>query len=447
MVSRSASTTRSTSRRRPVQPANVALEEAEEGGVGAADRAVPVDRGDGDRRVVEEAGETDFGGPQRLRPFLARAPVEDNGAGRARGAARSDRDAVEKPHRQALAATLDEIEVDRLGAIVAALGNHAGEQGHAFAPDQIAKRQRPRLEVREVDAKPIREGGVEVDDAAIRLGREEAGGSVVEIVDGVLEFLEHRLLLRPLAADVGDSPGRARTRAAWSRHRPRPDSVPAGAAAARSGKGLRQADLLLGRPAVAHRLRNPVDRLGGLGISGKEPLDGADFAIAVRSRQLGIGMVGVEDLAGPVGEHHPFAEGVEIAAGDVHPRLPPADADQAEREQKQHRHADDGEHGEQAEHQRLHAIALDEDEADRHTDQAEGEDDQAPGATDAVRPVAGQVEPWRFVDPIVHPGTFISHHGDTRPPNPRKSKNGTFGSQPRRSAIRPLADPVLISRE
>ena len=148
-------------------------------------------------------------------------------------------------------------------------------------------------------------------------------------------------------------------------------------------------------------------------------------------------MVGVENLARAVGEHHPFAEGVEIAAGDVHPRLPPADADQAEREQKQHRHADDGEHCEEAEHQRLHAIALDQDEADRHTDQAEGEDDQAPGASDAVRPVAGRVEAVALHRPDRSSRHFISHKAIPGRPPPEIQER-TFGSQPRQSAIRPF---------
>ena len=158
-------------------------------------------------------------------------------------------------------------------------------------------------------------------------------------------------------------------------------------------------------------------------------------------------MIGVENVAGVIDEHHALAKGVEIAAGDVDPRLPAADANQAEREQKQHRHADDGEHGEEAEHQRLHALALDEHEADRHTDQAEGEDDQASGAADAVWPVAGQVEPWGFVDPLVHPGpsspiwAVIDRRASGSPGIARS------GRAAGRSATPPLAGPVLISRE
>ena len=238
----------------PSRPAGEGpLEQAEEGGVGAADRAVPVDGGDGDRRVVEEAGEADLGSTQRLRPLLARAAVEDDGAGRARRAVGGDRNAVEKPHRQALAAPLDEVEVDGLGAVVAALGEHAGKQRHALAADQIAERQRPRLELGDVDAEPLGQGGVEVDDPPVRLGREEAGGRMVEVVDGVLELLEHRLLLGPLAGDVGDGPGRDRARPGRCRNRPRPDPVPAGAAAARTGKRRGQPDFLFGRPCPRAR--------------------------------------------------------------------------------------------------------------------------------------------------------------------------------------------------
>ena len=57
----------------------------------------------------------------------------------------------------------------------------------------------PGLEAGEVDAEPLGERRVEIDDAAVRLGREEAGRRVVEIVDRVLQLLEDGLLLRPLA--------------------------------------------------------------------------------------------------------------------------------------------------------------------------------------------------------------------------------------------------------
>ena len=93
---------------------------AQEGRVGAPDAAAAVDRRDRDRRVVEEAGEADLGGAERLGDVLAGAAVEDQRAGRAGRAVGGDRHAVEKPDRQALAVPLDEVEVDDLGAVAPA---------------------------------------------------------------------------------------------------------------------------------------------------------------------------------------------------------------------------------------------------------------------------------------------------------------------------------------
>ena len=73
------------------------------------------------------------------------------------------------------------------------------EERDAVAAHDIGERQRARLEAGEVDAEPFGERRVEIDDAPVRLGREEAGRRVVEIVDGVLQLLEDGLLLRPLA--------------------------------------------------------------------------------------------------------------------------------------------------------------------------------------------------------------------------------------------------------
>lgn len=46
------------------------------------------------------------------------------------------------------------------------------------------------MELGEVDAKPFGERGVEIDDLALAAGGEETGRRMVEIVDGVLQFLE-----------------------------------------------------------------------------------------------------------------------------------------------------------------------------------------------------------------------------------------------------------------
>jgi hypothetical protein len=58
----------------------------------------------------------------------------------------------------------------------------------------------------EIVVEPRRQGGVEIDDVAIRIDREEAGGSMVEIVDGVLQLLEDIFLAFAIPRYVVDRP-------------------------------------------------------------------------------------------------------------------------------------------------------------------------------------------------------------------------------------------------
>ena len=162
--------------------------------------------------------------------------------------------AVEKPDRQALAVPLDEVEVDDLGAVAPPLGGRRRRAAPRRRRATIsARRERPGLEAGEVDAEPFGERGVEVDDAAVRLGREEAGRRVVEIVDGVLQLLEDASPAAPARAlmsatvqavsafaPVGAGSGRARMR--YQR-----TARPVRVAAAPAPGASRQAHLLLGR--------------------------------------------------------------------------------------------------------------------------------------------------------------------------------------------------------
>ena len=141
--------------------------------------ALPVDRGDGHRRVVEEAGEAHLGGAQRLRAVLAGRAVEDERARRHRGApsARDRRRGGEAAPAGAAPFRLTQVEVDRLGAVVAALAAHAGKQ-RALSPRTMSReRQRPRLELGEVDAEPFGERRVEVDDAPAGSAEKKPAGA------------------------------------------------------------------------------------------------------------------------------------------------------------------------------------------------------------------------------------------------------------------------------
>ena len=65
---------------------------------------------------------------------------------------------------------------------------------------------RARLELREIDAQPVGKRRVDVEDLALPAGGEETGRRMIEIVDGVLQFLEEALLIVALGGDVGDLP-------------------------------------------------------------------------------------------------------------------------------------------------------------------------------------------------------------------------------------------------
>ena len=84
-----------------------------------------------------------------------------------------------------------------------------------------------RRKTRQIDAEPFGERGVDVGDAAVGVGREEAGRRVVEMVDRLLQVEEEAFLLGALARDVGDLPGGQRLPLARHVERAGPQPVPA----------------------------------------------------------------------------------------------------------------------------------------------------------------------------------------------------------------------------
>ncbi len=110
----------------------VGAEHAHEGGIGGADDAVRIDRGDGDGRGMEQPGESELGGARLLR--FARSAREDQDMGQIAAA----RQPVQDAHGQVGAVGLDQIDVEmargalRLGA--AGTGNQRGAvMGHDLA--------------------------------------------------------------------------------------------------------------------------------------------------------------------------------------------------------------------------------------------------------------------------------------------------------------------------
>jgi hypothetical protein len=63
-----------------------------------------------------------------------------------------------------------------LGFHVPGLAGDRREQRRAVADDDVGKLQPARADLREVIVEPARQRGVEVDDVAMAVDREEAGG-------------------------------------------------------------------------------------------------------------------------------------------------------------------------------------------------------------------------------------------------------------------------------
>jgi hypothetical protein len=95
---------------------------------------------------------------------------------------------------------------------------------------------------------------------------QEARGRVIEIVDGVLELLEHVLLALALLRDLGDAPDRQIALG------PNPHPVPGKLAAA--ARGRREPDLLASGATLPGGLCEAIGGFRDLGRAGEEPLDG-----------------------------------------------------------------------------------------------------------------------------------------------------------------------------
>ena len=112
-------------------------------------------------------------------------------------------------------------------------GGRRDEAAGGIAGHDVGEAQAARAELGQIEVEPAGERRVHVDDLADGIDREEAGRRMVEIVDGVLQFLEDVLLALAIARDVGDGPerrspvGRAtdRTRTRYQPKRARPPAA------------------------------------------------------------------------------------------------------------------------------------------------------------------------------------------------------------------------------
>ena len=359
-------------------------EQPGEGGVGPGDPPAPVERRDGDRRVVEEPGEPHLGGALRLVGLGPGRAVDHEGPRGAGLAVLAEGDSVVEPHRQGVAVAAAEVEVEPVGAHLARQAGGAHEDIRLRG--DLGEMRAAGADAGEVVAEPGRERGVHVDDGAGRIDRQEARRGVVEVVDRVLEFLEDVLLALALGGDVGHGPERGRP--ARTRQRPDRDPVPPeGTLAGRGPERRRHPDLLGMGPGIARGLRQAVDRLGDLRGADQDALHRHEVGEGVAAGDPQIGLVGVDQPAAVLDDQLPVGRGVDDALGDVVPGGAAAELERPDGQREQEEHARHGQQRQQPHDERLGLLVGHEGQADGGPDQQSGEHEQQPDPARLLRPV------------------------------------------------------------
>ena len=177
----------------------------------------------------------------------------------------------------------------------------------------------------------------------LRLGRKEAGRRMVEIVDGVLQFLEDVLVALELARHVGERPDRHAGFALAVAERAHAHAQPAaGLAAVRA-----DAHLLLQPPALARRLEQAIDRFRHAGIADEGALDRPHVLGVGRADQFEIGGIGIDHAAARVGDQDALGRGIDHRLDQRAAAVPAGTPQDAGGEREHQEHADHGQDGEQ----------------------------------------------------------------------------------------------------
>ena len=355
-------------------------EDAPERRVGADDAALAVERRDGERRVVEEPREANFGGAQGLLALGAAAAVENQRPRFAELAIGEPRRPMEQPDRHDGAVAPHEVDVDHLGAEIAPCPAAAHQEARAIATHEIGQRQIVGRELREVVAEPIGERRVDVLHAAIGIGREEPRGCVVEIVDRPLQLDERAVLPLAVAGDVLDRPENLRTAALNLRQRAHADTIPVRPRRPRrrAAEPTHQPDVLDHRPPVPRRTRQPVNRLARLGLPGKEPRHADRHAVAEAAGKLAVLRVDVRDLALAIRDHRAIRQAVDDGARQGPRLLARREAEESRRKRKETEDADHREDAEDQQHDVRRDLARERREHHRDDDEEARERNDAP---------------------------------------------------------------------
>ena len=200
--------------------------------------------------------------------LVARA-ADHQRARRAGHAVGAECELVIEPHRHGLAAAHPQVDVEHFGLDFARHRHDRGQQRGAVAGDDVGQLQPARADLGEVVIEPVRQRGVDIDELAGGIDREEAARRVIEIFDRVLQFLEHVLLALAVAGDVGNRPHRI-FRLALALRRA---AGPASAASGHGAVGAGNADFLLLALAFARGLEQAEHRLRDVGIADEDPFD------------------------------------------------------------------------------------------------------------------------------------------------------------------------------
>ena len=370
-----------------------ALEQPREQRIGAHDAALSVDGGDRHRRMMEKAHEADFRGALRIGAVVARA-IEHQRARSAGRAVGAESELVKEANRQRAPAAGLEIEVEHLGLHLARSRPQRRQQGGAVAGNKVGELEAAGADLGKVLVEPIGERGVEIDDVALGIDGKEAGRRVIEIVDGVLQFLKDILLPLALAGDVAERPDGEAAGALAAAERPNLQTQPARRPALDGG----DAHLFLQALAFARRLEQPVDGLGGVGIADEHALDRPHVVGARCADEIEIGGIGVDHAAVAVGDDDAVEGAVENRLDQRAAGLRGGEPQDAAGEREQREHADRGEHRQEAEDIRLGIAAAEQHDAagggNQHAGDQQHEDDAAAARrTPALRSIAWRAGP------------------------------------------------------
>ena len=230
------------------------------------------------------------------------------------------------------------------------------------------------------------------------LGGEEAGRRMVEIVDRVLQLLEHVLVPLELAGDVGERPDREALLALALAERAHAHAQPTSGLAR-----LVAADphLLLQPAAFARRLEQAIDRLRHAGVADEHALDRAHVVGIGGVGEIEIGGIGIEHPAARVGHQGAFAGAVDHRLDQRACGLAARHAQDAGGEREHEKHADRGQHRKQHQYVGLGIGAADQHQRHRGADQHDGDQEHEADAA-AVAACPGAVDRGAVLDRLLH---------------------------------------------